>query len=43
MSGSRREDDKSKGIDILGDGKWDSSLLYEFLSTSKADVPGHER
>ena len=41
MSGSRRADAESKGTDILGAGKWDGSLLYEFLSTSKADVPGH--
>lgn len=42
LAGSRREDAKSKGIDILGNGNWDSSLLYEFLSTSKAEVPGHD-
>lgn len=41
MAGSRRADAESKGTDILGGGKWDGSLLYEFLSTSKADVPGH--
>jgi len=41
MSGSRREDAESKGIDILGDGNWEKSLLYEFLTVSKADVPGH--
>jgi hypothetical protein len=41
MAGSRRADAESKGTDILGGGKWKSSLLYEFLSTSKADVPGH--
>jgi len=41
ISGSRRVDAESKGTDILGGGKWDGSLLYEFLSTSKADVPGH--
>jgi hypothetical protein len=40
MSGSRREDAESKGIDILGDGNWEKSLLYEFLATSKTDVPG---
>jgi hypothetical protein len=41
MAGSRRADAESKGTDILGGGKWESSLLYEFISTSKADVPGH--
>jgi hypothetical protein len=41
MAGSRRADAESKGTDILGGGKWESSLLYEFLTTSKADVPGH--
>jgi hypothetical protein len=52
MSGSRRPDPKSdlnpkpkskpKGTDILGGGKWKGSLLYEFLSTSKANIPGHD-
>jgi hypothetical protein len=41
ISGSRRADAGSKGIDILGNGKWESSLLFEFLSNSKKDVPGH--
>jgi len=51
-SGSRRPDPKStpnpkpktksKGMDILGGGKWKDSLLYEFLSTTKADIPGHD-
>lgn len=41
LAGSRRADAESKGTDILGGGKWEGSLLYEFLSTSKADVPGH--
>lgn len=41
MAGSRRPDGESDGTDILAAGKWDSSLLYEFISTSKADVPGH--
>jgi len=41
MAGSGREDEKSKGRDILGGGNWGKSLLYEFLATSKADVPGH--
>ncbi len=43
MSGSRRADADSKGTDILGSGKWNGSLLYEFLSTSKADIPGHTK
>jgi hypothetical protein len=42
MSDSRRADAESKGTDILGDGNWNSSLLYEFLSTSKAEVPGYD-
>lgn len=41
LAGSRRADAESKGTDILGAGKWNGSLLYEFLSTSKAEVPGH--
>jgi hypothetical protein len=41
VAGSRRENADSKGTDILGDGNWESSLLYEYLTTSKADVPGH--
>ena len=41
ISGSRRADAESKGTDILGDGNWESSLLYKFISTSKADIPGH--
>jgi hypothetical protein len=41
MAGSRREDEKSKGTDILGAGNWENSLLFEFLAESKADVPGH--
>ncbi len=41
MAGSRRADAESKGTDILGDGNWESSLLYEFISTDKADIPGH--
>lgn len=40
-SGSRRADAESKGTDILGGGKWEGSLLYDFLATAKADVPGH--
>lgn len=41
MSGSRRADVESKGTDILGGGKWNGSLLYKFLSTNAADIPGH--
>ena len=41
MAGSRRENEKSKGTDILGGGNWEKSLLYEFLITGKANVPGH--
>jgi hypothetical protein len=40
-AGSRRPDAESEGTDILGAGNWDGSLLHEFLSTSKADIPGH--
>lgn len=42
LAGSRRADDAPKGTDILGDGKWESSLLYQFLVETKADVPGHD-
>ncbi|NOT03334.1 MAG: hypothetical protein HOP27_01905 [Anaerolineales bacterium] len=41
-SGSRRADSGSKGTDILGAGKWESSLLFDFISTSHADAPGHK-
>src|SRR5258706_578618 len=41
MAGSRRADANSKGTDILGSGDWKSSLLYQYLSSTKADVPGH--
>ncbi len=41
QAGSRRADAESKGADILGGGKWEGSLLYDFLTTAKADVPGH--
>jgi hypothetical protein len=41
IAGSRREDEKTKGTDILGGGNWEKSFLYEFLITSKANVPGH--
>ncbi|MBK7451180.1 MAG: hypothetical protein IPJ47_17955 [Anaerolineales bacterium] len=39
IAGSRRADDAPKGTDILGGGKWTSSLLYQFLAETKADVP----
>ncbi len=40
--GSRRENVESKkGTDILGGGDWKESLLYEFIVTGKAVVPGH--
>ncbi len=42
LAGSRRENaETKKGTDILGEGIWEKSLLYEFLVTSKADIPGH--
>jgi hypothetical protein len=41
-TGSRREGNKPKGTDILGDGDWKASLLYDFLANAKANVPGHE-
>ena len=41
MAGSRRADAESTGTDILGAGSWDSSLLYDFVTASKADIPGH--
>lgn len=41
-AGSRRPDAESNGTDILGAGTWKSSLLYDFITTSKADVPGHD-
>jgi hypothetical protein len=41
IAGSRRAEAESNGTDIFGAGNWESSLLYEFLSESKADVPGH--
>ncbi len=42
-TGSRREGNKPKGTDILGDGDWKASLLYDFLTTTRANVPGHEQ
>lgn len=41
LAGSRRADDGSKGTDILAAGDWESSLLYQFIAISHADVPGH--
>lgn len=41
LAGSRRADDAPKGTDILGGGNWKSSLLYQFIAETKADVPGH--
>ncbi|MBL8061929.1 MAG: hypothetical protein JNK32_02845 [Anaerolineales bacterium] len=41
IAGSRRADEAAKGMDILGAGNWESSLLYQFLSETKAGVPGH--
>ncbi len=42
LAGSRRADDAPKGTDILGGGNWKSSLLYQFIAETKADVPGHD-
>jgi len=42
LAGSRRADDAPEGTDILGGGKWESSLLYQFLAETQADVPGHD-
>lgn len=42
LAGSRRMDDAPKGTDILGGGKWKSSLLYQFIVEAHADVPGHD-
>lgn len=42
LAGSRRPDDASKGTDILGGGKWKSSLLYQFLAETQANIPGHD-
>ncbi len=43
LAGSRRADDAPKGTDILGGGNWKSSLLYQFIAETMADVPGHDR
>jgi hypothetical protein len=42
-TGSRREGNKPKGTDILGGGEWKSSLLYDFLTVGKTNIPGHEQ
>ena len=42
LAGSRRADDAPQGTDILGGGNWQSSLLYQFIAETKADVPGHD-
>lgn len=42
LAGSRRADDAPQGTDILGGGNWESSLLYQFLVETQADVPGHD-
>jgi hypothetical protein len=42
-SGSRREANQKKATDILGDGDWETSLLHDFLTVSKANIPGHEQ
>ncbi len=42
-TGSRREGNKPKGTDILGDGDWKASLLNDFLTNTKSNVPGHEQ
>lgn len=41
IAGSHRADAESSGTDILGAGSWKSSLLYQFISTTNPDVPGH--
>lgn len=41
LAGSRRAEGAAEGTDILGGGNWRSSLLYEFISEAKAEVPGH--
>ncbi len=43
MTGSRREAKKHKGTDILGDGDWKTSMLYDHLTSAKVNVPGHEQ
>jgi len=41
LAGSGRTNADSKGTDILAGGEWKKSILFEFLSGPKADVPGH--
>jgi len=41
-AGSRRADAESNGMDILSSGNWESSILYDFISVTHTDVPGHE-
>jgi hypothetical protein len=42
MAGSGRENAEDiKGTDILGEGNWENSLLYEFITTSHPEIPGH--
>jgi hypothetical protein len=40
-AGSRRADETASGTDILGSGKWEGSLLKQFLSAANANVKGH--
>ena len=42
LAGSRRTDDAPQGTDILGGGTWKSSLLYQFIAETHADIPGHD-
>jgi len=42
IAGSRRADAESDGTDILSSGSWESSILYEFISATHADIPGHD-
>ncbi len=41
LAGSRRAEGAANGTDILGGGKWSTSLLYQFIAEARADVPGH--
>ncbi len=41
LAGSGRADSNAKGTDILGGGEWKKSILYDFLSEQKDDIPGH--
>jgi hypothetical protein len=40
-AGSGRADADSQGEDILGGGDWNKSILYDFISNPRVDVPGH--